>query len=414
MTPRTDRFHINGRTYAPPARPVVVICIDGCGDEYLDAAMAQGRIPHLTRMAATGYRGLARACVPTFTNVNNGAIVTGTPPAQTGICGNYFLDPETGEEVMMNSSRFLRNDTILAAAEAAGRKVAFVTAKDKLRELYAKGLTGSIHFSAERADEAKDRCGVDIEALVGPKPAIYSGDASVYVLRAGVKLIEAGLADLLYLSLTDFMQHAYAPEEPEALDFYAQLDEQVGAMLGLGAIVAATADHGMNAKCDAAGNPNVIYLEDRLEEQFGPGFKVICPITDPYVVHHGALGSAVTVHVPERFSTPDQLDTVQQWVLELDGVTEVYGRALATLKCELAPDRIGDLYVFAARDVVIGRRPKDHDLSKLERTLRSHGGRYEEMVPLIISHPLKPEYRRKAAGDPRNFDIFDFACNGTA
>ena len=410
----TPVFSINGRDYAPPACPIAVICIDGCADEYLDAAIARGVAPHFQRMSTQGYRGLVRACVPTFTNVNNGAIVTGTPPSETGVCGNYFLDPETGEEVMMNSSKFLRNDTILAAAEQAGRKVAFVTAKDKLRELYAKGMSdASIHFSAERADEARDRCGVDIESLVGPKPSIYSGDASVYVLNAGVKLIEEGLADFLYLSLTDYMQHAYAPDEPESLAFYQQLDEQLGKLIELGAIVAATADHGMNAKCDREGRPNVIYLESMLEEQFGGGLRVICPITDPYVVHHGALGSAVTVHLPENLIAEQRLREVRDWILSLDGVTEVYTRDLAADKCELAPDRIGDLYVFSGRDVVLGRRPEHHDLSKLTRTLRSHGGRYEEMVPMLLSRPLTNAYAMLAAGDPRNFDIFDFACNGT-
>jgi phosphonoacetate hydrolase len=411
----SDAFEANGRIYSPGPAPLAVICIDGCADAYLDAAIARGVAPHFAAMSEHGYRGVARACVPTFTNVNNGAIVTGTPPSETGICGNYFLDPDTGEEVMMNHSRFLRNDTILAAAESAGRKVAFITAKDKLRELYAKGMREtSLHFSAECADETETRCGVDIEAMVGPKPSIYSGDASVYVLAAGVKLIEEGLSDFLYLSLTDYIQHAYAPDEPASLSFYAQLDEQIGKLLSMGVLVAATADHGMNAKIDEHGQPKVIYLETELAKRFGPGHRVICPITDPYVVHHGALGSAVTVHLAESYRKPAALKEVCDWILRLDGVTEVYPRELAVAKCQLAADRIGDLYVFAGRDVVIGKTRETHDLSKLERTLRSHGGRYEEMVPMLLSRPLNERYQRLAAGDVRNFDVFDFACNGTA
>ncbi|MFI4861246.1 MAG: phosphonoacetate hydrolase [Phycisphaerales bacterium JB063] len=412
---RSDSFAVNGRTYALPACPVVVICIDGCADEYLSVSIAHGKTPNLLKMSVEGYRGMARACLPTFTNVNNGAIVTGTPPSETGICGNFFLDPETGEEVMMNDSRFLRNDTILAAAENAGRKVAFVTAKDKLRELYAKGMRpDGMHFSAEKADEAKARCGIDIESLVGPKPNIYSGDASVYTLKAGARLLEEKLADFLYLSLTDYMQHAYAPEEAESLAFYAELDEQVGRMLELGALVAITADHGMNAKCDADGLPQVIYLEQALEAVFGEGVRVICPITDPYVVHHGALGSAVTVHLPDRIlSEKGGLQRVQRWLLEQPGVTEVVDKTMAQDKLQLASDRIGDLYVFSGRGVVLGRRPEYHDIAALKKTLRSHGGRYEEMVPLLVSRPLSPAYLRKAQGDPRNYDVFDFACNGT-
>jgi len=403
-------FAVNGRNYAPPGRPVVVICIDGCGDEYLSTSIAHGKMPHVARLARDGYRGFVRGALPSFTNVNNAAICTGLPPSGTGIAGNYFLDPETGEEVMMNSSKYLRAPTILAAAANAGRKVAMVTAKEKLRDILSHKMRG-IAFSSEKANQAKlETHGIDdVEQLVGaPTPEIYSGEASLYVLRAGVALIAAERSDFLYLSLTDYMQHKYAPEARESLEFYAGIDAQIGHMLELGAIVGATADHGMNAKTDADGKPNVIFLESALNKQFGGGYRVVCPITDPYVVHHGALGSAVVVHLSHGADPAP----VERWLWEQPGVTEVYDRRLAALKLELPADRIGDFFVMSARDVVLGRTPEHHDLSALKAQLRSHGGRYEELVPMVLSAPLKPEYRAKAAGDPRNFDIFDFTCNG--
>ncbi|MEE2888726.1 MAG: phosphonoacetate hydrolase [Planctomycetota bacterium] len=403
-------FCVNGRDYDVPGRPVVVICIDGCADEYLSAAMDRGRAPHITTMSARGYRGLVRAALPAFTNVNNAAICTGLPPSKTGICGNFFLDPDSGEEVMTNSPHYLRAPTILASAAQAGRKVAFVTAKDKLRAFLSDGLEG-IAFSSEKADEARTEThGIDeVEAMVGEaKPTIYSGDASIFVLKAGAAMIESGKADFLYLSLTDYVQHKYSPEEPEVLAFYEDLDREIGRMLELGAVVGITADHGMNAKHDAEGLPKVLYLQTELEKRFGEGIRVICPITDPYVVHHGALGGAVTVYLPESMDRAEVL----AWIAELDGISEVYTRELAARKLELEAERIGDIYVLATRDVVIGRRPEDHDLSGLDRPLRSHGARYEEIVPMVVSEPLKPEYRMKALGDPRNFDIFDFVCNG--
>ncbi len=404
-------FSVNRRTYAPPARPVVVICVDGCGDEYLSNSIAHGRMPHVARLARDGYRGFVRGALPSFTNVNNAAICTGLPPSGTGIAGNYFLDPETGEEVMMNSAKYLRAETILAAAANAGRKVAMVTAKEKLRDILSHNLRG-IAFSSEKANQARlDTHGIDdVEQLVGaPTPEIYSGEASLYVLRAGVALVAAGRSDFLYLSLTDYMQHKYAPEAVESLEFYAGIDTQVGRLLELGAVIGITADHGMNAKTDALGAPQVIFLETALNRQFGGGFRVICPITDPYVVHHGALGSAVVVHLPPGADAA----AVERWLWEQRGVTEVYDRRLAALKLELPADRIGDLFVMSARDVVLGRTPEHHDLSALKAALSSHGGRYEEMAPMVLSAPLKTEYRAKAAGDPRNFDIFDFTCNGT-
>lgn len=408
-------FAANGRRYDPPARPIAVICIDGCADEYVSASIAAKRMPRLEAAARRGYRGMVRGALPSFTNVNNAAIVTGMPPAVTGICGNFFLDPETGEEVMMNGPEFRRCGTILTAAADAGRAVAFITAKEKLRTVLGDGIVerGGIVFSSEKAHEARRAThGVDdAEAIVGkPRPPIYSGDASVYVLEAGAALVEQGRADFLYLSLTDYMQHKFAPEEAESLDFHARIDEQIGRLLDAGCLVAATADHGMNAKNCADGSPNVIYVESLLAGAFGPGCRVICPITDPYVVHHGALGSLVMVHLDD----PARAAETGGFLLRQPGITEVYPRDLAALKLELAADRIGDLTVLAARDVALGKTPEHHDLSVLNGGLRSHGGRYEEMVPMILSEPLTPAHKRKAQGDPRNFDIFDFACNGIA
>ena len=408
-------FTVNGRSYSPPARPVVGLCLDGSADEYLDAALVRGRMPNIERMAVEGFRGLARGQMPSFTNVNNASIVTGAPPSLHGIGGNYFFDTSIGQEVMTNSAKFLRANTIFPAAQRAGRKVAVVTAKDKLRDIFAAGLVelGGIAFSSERASQAAPAShGIgERRNPRWPDPNIYSGDASVYVLKAGVKLLEAGRADFLYLSTTDYVQHKFAPETSEALDFYGAVDEQIGRLLALGSIVGITADHGMNAKQKPDGSPNVIYLETLLVEEFGSGFRVILPITDPHLVHHGALGSFAQVHVPAGSEQP--ISPIMEFVRRLPGVTEVLDQATAARLMELPPDRMGDFVVCSGRDVVLGRTPEWHDLSLIEEGLRSHGGRYEEMVPFLISASLKPGYAAKAQGDPRNFDLFDFLCNGT-
>jgi phosphonoacetate hydrolase len=430
----TTPFSANGRHYHPPARPVVVVCLDGSADEYLDAAMARGLMPHLQSMSVNGWRGFARAAMPTFTNVNNTSIVTGVPPAVHGISGNYFLDPLTGQEVMMNSASFLRAPTLFPAAAKAGRKVAVVTAKEKLRDIFASGLVGrasspaspsdaegagrmpalpgGIAFSSEKARDARlETHGIGgVEALVGPTPQIYSGDASIYVLKSGVRILEAGRADFLYLSTTDYIQHGFAPDEAGALEFYAGIDQQIGRLLELGAVIGVTADHGMNAKQTADGAPNVVYLESELVQAFEAEFRVILPITDPYVAHHGALGSFAWVHLPEGMDS----FKIARWLCERAGITEVLGRAAAARKLQLPADRIGDLAVLAGRDTVLGRTPEHHDLSALHGGLRSHGGRYEEMVPFLLSQPLKPAFRARAMADVRNFDIFDFTCNGIA
>jgi len=368
-------------------------------------------MPNLKQIARAGYRGMVRGALPSFTNVNNSSIVTGVSPAVHGICGNFFYDAAKDEEVMMNSSGYLRAETILAAAANAGRKVAVVTAKEKLRDILSYKLKG-IAFSAEKADQARQEThGIaEVEALVGQKtPAIYSADASLFVLRAGVALVERGLADFLYLSLTDYMQHTYAPDTEASMAFYEAQDLELGKMLALGAVIGATADHGMNAKVKADGSPNVLFIETMLTRQFGEGFRVICPITDPYVKHHGALGSYVLVYLRD----PSKTDEVKKWLTVQPGITEVYDKETGCRLLEQPSDRTGDLIVLSGRDVVVGKTAADHDLKALDGTLRSHGGRYEEMVPLLISHPLNEAYKMKAAGDPRNFDVFDFAINGT-
>jgi len=404
-------FIINGKTYLPAEKPIVVICMDGSANEYLDAALARDRMPNLKKMIVAGYRGMVRGALPSFTNVNNASIVTGLNPAEHGICGNYFFDPELQQEVMMNAASYLKTETILAAAANVGRKVAVVTAKEKLRDILAHQLKG-IAFSAEKATQASlDTHGIEeIEKLVGQQsPAIYSAEASLFVLRAGVALLAHEMADFLYLSLTDYMQHTYAPDTAQSLAFYEAQDIELGKMLELGAIVAATADHGMNAKVKADGSPNILFIETMLTERFGAGFRVICPITDPYVKHHGALGSYAVVYVNDS----NQINEVKNWLAQQAGITEIHDKTIGCRILEQPADRTGDLFILAARDVVLGKTAVDHDLSALDGTLRSHGGRYEEMVPMVISHPLNSVYKMKAQGDPRNFDIFDFAINGT-
>ena len=404
-------FEVNSRTYTPPACPVVAICLDGSSDEYLDAALVRGMMPVLQKLILTGFRGLARGALPSFTNVNNASLITGVPPAVHGISGNFFYDNASDQEVMMNSAQYLRAATIPAGAADAGRKVAVITAKDKLREILGHGLKG-IAFSAEKAGEARrETHGIEgVEQLVGRfAPPIYSAEVSLYVLQAGVALLRNNAADFLYLSTTDYMQHAFAPDRPEALAFYADIDRELGHLLELGTVIGLTADHGMNAKQKANGEPNVLYLETLLDEKFGSGFRVILPITDPYVAHHGALGSFACIHDGGGQHRAE----VGRWLAEQPGITEVYDRASAARKLELPEDRIGDWVVLSGRDVVIGRTPAYHDLKALHGGLRSHGGRYEEMVPFVLSHPLNDTYAARAAGDPRNFDLFDFVTNGT-
>ncbi|MBA8876381.1 phosphonoacetate hydrolase [Phyllobacterium myrsinacearum] len=401
---------VNGRTYGKPDKPVVVICLDGSEPGYIEAAIAKGLAPHLDRLMKTGTSTTALSVIPSFTNPNNLSIITGRPPAVHGIAGNYFYDREQDQEVMMNDARFLRAPTILAEFQKAGFRVAMVTAKDKLRTLLGKGLDFSsgtaIAFSSEKADKAnlQDNGIEHVLAFVGkPLPEVYSADLSEFVFAAGVDLLEIFKPDLMYLSTTDYIQHKAAPGSKVANDFYEMFDRYVGALDRAGCTLLITADHGMNDKHLANGEPDVIYLQDILDQRFGSGTtRVILPITDPYVAHHGALGSFATVYADE-----DKCPGILELLKNTPGIDVAISAEEACARFELPADRIGDVVVLSTREKVLGTTASRHDLSGLTEPLRSHGGLTEQTVPVISNRKIAVPAGRQL----RNFDAFDIALN---
>ena len=407
--PLTTSIETNGRRYEAPESCAVVICLDGCEPAYLDVAIEQGLMPNLERIRRTGTSRIAHSVIPSFTNPNNMSIATGRPPAIHGICGNYLFEPETGEEVMMNDVRFLRAPTIFANYYAAGARVALVTAKDKLRALLGAGLSfdddRAICFSSERADQAtKADNGIDdASAWLGrPVPEVYSGELSEFVFAAGVKLLTEWHPDVMYLSTTDYIQHKFAPEEQGALDFHAMVDGYLGQLDELGATIVLTADHGMKPKHDSAGDPAVVYVQDLLDEWLGAAAaRVILPITDPYVVHHGALGSFATAYLPDGADAAG----IAGRLAAIDGIMLVIDRTEAVARFELPADRIGDIVIVSDENITIGTSEDRHDLAALKEPLRSHGGLTEQEVPFIVNRRIDlPD-----APTLRNFDAFHFA-----
>jgi len=400
---------VNQRAYRVPTRPTVVVCVDGCEPDYIAQAVAHGQMPWLKKVLAEGTALIADCVIPSFTNPNNLSIVTGAPPSVHGICGNYLFDVATQTEVMMNDPKWLRAPTLLAALADAGRVVAVVTAKDKLRKLLGHGMKG-ICFSAEKADEATHpENGISgVVELVGmPVPSVYSAALSEFVFAAGVKLMSSASRrpDVMYLSTTDYVQHKHAPGTEGADAFYQMMDRYLGQLDAMGCVIALTADHGMNAKTRMDAQPDVIYLQDVLDDWLDASkARVILPITDPYVVHHGALGSFATVYLPGDVDTA----ALVARIAAQRGIESVWTRAQAAEHFELPADRIGDIVVVSERSTVIGTAAARHDLSALDAPLRSHGGVSEQRVPLILN-------RRTAALDPlrrwRNFDAFDLALN---
>ncbi|MBI1384662.1 MAG: phosphonoacetate hydrolase [Rhizobiales bacterium] len=410
--PRT--IAVNGRTYPWPKRTAIAICLDGCEPAYLDAAITAGLMPTLARIRAEGTDRIAHSVIPSFTNPNNLSIATGRPPSVHGICGNYLYDRETGEEVMMNDVRFLRAPTIFAGFHDAGAKVAIVTAKDKLRALLGAGLRfaegRAICFSSERSSATtRAEHGLDDAAawLGRAVPDVYSAELSEFVFAAGVKLLAEFRPDIMYLTTTDFIQHKYAPGDSVANDFYAMFDRYLGELDALGAAIVVTADHGMKPKHLADGSPAVVYVQDLLDQWLGrAAARVILPITDPYVVHHGALGSFATAYLPDG----SDRNAIVERLRRVPGIDVVLTGQEAVTRFELPADRIGDIVLTSGENMTIGTSADRHDLAALDVPLRSHGGLTEQAVPFIVNRRMD----LPAAPTLRNFDAFEIACDAGA
>jgi phosphonoacetate hydrolase len=288
---------------------------------------------------------------------------------------------------MMNDASFLRADTIPGAFSRAGARAIVMTAKDKLRHLLGAGLDG-LCLSAEQEGQP-----------------VYSALLSEHVLRRGAELMRSHTPDLMYLSTSDYVQHTYAPGSPEANRFYGAIDGHLAALDRLGATLVITADHGMHAKADAQGRPRVIFLQTLLDDSFGQeSTRVILPITDPYVAHHGSLGSFAVVYVADA----GNVTRIIMRLRDVPGVALVLTREDACRQFELPADRTGDVVICADHDTVLGTAAADHDLSVLRGPLRSHGGLAEREVPMLCNRDFPKHVSGRRL---RNDDAFWVGLN---
>ena len=410
----TNQIKINERIYSGmPSSTAIVICLDGSQKEYFEEASKLNLTPNLDEIKRTGENLLANSAIPSFTNPNNISIVTGRPSSVHGICGNFFYTPSTGEEVMMNDPVFLRAPTIFQKYYEQGAKIAIVTAKDKLRKLLSHGLnfndSKAICFSSEKSDQAtKNDNGIEnINDWLGMDvPDVYSQGLSEFVMAAGVKLLHEFKPDIMYLSTTDFIQHKYAPGDEVANTFYAMFDKYIGQLNINNNSIIITADHGMQPKSKADGSPNAIYLQDILDEKLGNKVsKVILPITDPYVVHHGALGSFATIYLKDK----TKIDEAMEEIKKIQDIEVVVTNEVGCKEYDLPNDRMGDIICMSSQYMTIGSSESAHDLSKLKEPLRSHGGLHEREVPFISNKKINSfESKDKL----NNYDAFYYAIAG--
>ena len=414
-----DKLTVNGTEYRWPEQPTVVVCIDGGDPAYIKHGVDTGIIPNIERWMRDGFHTVARATMPSFTCPNNMSIATGCPASAHGISGNYYLDRVTNEPVVMTGPELLQVNSVMSEFSRHGARVVSVTAKDKLRRQLQKGMDfsgGSVSFSSQHADRcAMEENGIEdaLDFVGQPLPDMYSADLSLFVLDAGLKLLRERRPDILYLSLTDFIQHAHAPGNPDADRFYAEMDVRFGKFEEMGAAVTLTADHGMNEKTNDDGTARVVWLQSILDDEFGEGTSaVICPITDAFVGHHGSLGGFVRVYCnnglrPER---------VMEAIAGVPGLEQVLSRAEVVREYDLPAGPEGDVAVLGDLHTVIGTREADHDLGGLKgHRLRTHGSIHEADVPIISSRPVSDGYARRAEDTKlHSYETFEYALNAVA
>ena len=407
-------IEINERQYPGiPSSTAIVICLDGSQKEYFEEASKLNLTPNIDSFKKSGEDLLVNSAIPSFTNPNNISIVTGRPSSVHGICGNFFYTPSTGEEVMMNDPQFLRAPTIFQKYYEQGAKIAIVTAKDKLRKLLSHGLkfneSRAICFSSEKSDQANlSENGIEeVNKWLGMEvPNVYSQGLSEFVMAAGVKILNEFNPNIMYLSTTDFIQHKYAPGDEVANVFYAMFDRYIGQLNVNNNSIIVTADHGMQPKSRSDGSPNAIFLQDILDETLGKNIsKVILPITDPYVVHHGALGSFATIYLSDKSKINDAIEEINK----IEDIEVVLTNKEGCAQYDLPTDRMGDIICMSSQNSTIGSAEKAHDLSKLKEPLRSHGGLHEREVPFISNKKIN---LNDANIKLNNYDAFYHAISG--
>ena len=410
----TAAIEVNDRIYPGILKSTaIVICLDGSQKEYFEEASKLKLTPNIDSLKKNGEDLLVNSAIPSFTNPNNISIVTGRPSSIHGICGNFFYTPSTGEEVMMNDPKFLRAPTIFQKYYEHGAKIAIVTAKDKLRKLLSHGLAfddaRAICFSSEKSDQVSlNENGIEeVNEWLGMEvPEVYSQGLSEFVMAAGVKLLHEFKPDIMYLSTTDFIQHKYAPGEEVANTFYAMFDKYIGELNTNNNSIIITADHGMQPKSKSDGTPNAIYLQDILDAKLGKNeSKVILPITDPYVVHHGALGSFATIYLSDKSMINHAISEIKKF----DDIEIVLTNDVACKKYHLPQDRMGDIICMSSKYMTIGSSETAHDFTNLKEPLRSHGGLHEREVPFISNKKITS---LESTDKLNNYDAFYYALEG--
>ena len=406
---RRAMFTANDRAYREPERPVLAICADGWDPDYVDDALGRGLMPAACRGPLRRRRDLR-------SRPRAGADVHQPQQRRDRHRGERGTQRRGRQPLPRRRRR--RGPGHRSALPAAPRRstpprrprgsaALCVTAKDKLRRLLATG--GVPSFSAERAHEQALPDGRAVHRLVGaPAQASTTGSSRPYTVDLATRAVARELGSRLAVRIADGLRPAQGPARGGAQRPLLPGDGRaLGAALGrrlrrrAGTPTTACA----RRRCPTAAD--VRSLDDALRAAGIASSQTVLPITDPYVVHHAALGSFAWVHVDAR---PNATRRARRWPGSGRGRGACSPPTRRRGSIEQPEDRIGDL-VRARRRRDGARHRRGARPLAVGSTLRSHGGLHERTVPLIVCSPLGDG---ALPGDLGNRDLHDLLLNRAA
>jgi phosphonoacetate hydrolase len=305
---------------------------------------------------------------PSVTNVNNVSVCCGNWPDEHGITANSYYDRRNNCVEYMNSSEMIKSPTLFQKAASCGfeNNTALFTCKRKTLELFNQNLSVAV-VAEEAAPEMIKRH--------GPPGSIYSAEINHWLLRAAADALRQRTEiKVMYVHITDYPMHRWAPDEPESLAHLKGLDaaiEDIVAAAGPDALFLFTADHGMNAK------KRCWDLAKVCAEQGWPVKFFLSPERDYYVPHHRNFTGCGWLYL----NSLKDSDRVAEICLGLTGVEEVITGAEAARRYRLPLSHLGELVVLGDVDTMFGHM----DSASEELTgYRAHGSLHEMDLPLLI------------------------------
>jgi phosphonoacetate hydrolase len=347
---------------ASPPQRVCVVLLDGFGTDYYE----HSPMPTLKGWAKRGFFKRIRGVMSSVTNTNVAGVCCGVHADEHGITGNSYWDAGVGRERFMSDGNLLTALTLFQRAGRFGVSSALLSAKQKTISLLGRGTALAVG-SQQPPPEVVRR--------LGPPPDVYSPDVNYWLWRAALDVVEnrPGIG-LLFVHTTDYPMHRYPPEAGESRAHLGRIDGFLKAAAEADPNMAffITADHGMNAKV------TVLNLGKALA---GRGVEVKVALSterDQYPRHHGGHGGTAFVYLTDPASTGKAVRALGK----VEGVEEVLTRGEAARKHRLNPHRVGDVWVTAAKDVVLGHSAKEREA--LPKGYRAHGSAHELDIPCVI------------------------------